>query len=161
MPQDNGKYVLVDIASVKSSAQKTITYLEKKLPQIPTRRLTVVFLGETHNNAVDQAVTQAMLAGPPLVKPGMTRVIFERQLNNVYAPGVAFHSIRTEPIDLSLNRQARSKVIADMVLDAFDNHGMELVYVVCGSAHAVEIFDGLNKRCVEAFTYISKLSSTD
>jgi hypothetical protein len=154
-----GTYVELDIASVKANAQKTVTYLTKKIPQISRRRLTVVFLGEEHRNAVDEEVTQAMLAGPPIVKPGM-RVIFERLLDNVYIAGAAFGSERTEAINLALGRQARSTVIAAMIQDAFDN-GIELVYVACGSAHAVEIFNSMDKRCTESFTFVVKLSSTD
>jgi Cft2 family RNA processing exonuclease len=63
-------------------------------------------------------------------------------------------------MDQGLNRRARSKKIAEMVMDAFSN-GIEMVYVVCGSAHGQEIFDDLNKRWTENFTYILKPSATD
>ncbi|HQR97487.1 MULTISPECIES: hypothetical protein [unclassified Polaromonas] len=157
-----GKDVKVDFSSVKKSAANTVTFLGKKLPKIPMRRFGVIFLGERHNDPLDQAVTSAVLLNPPVMKAGLTRVIFERGLDNVaaYIPSPAFADTRVEPMHV-LSAKARSSYIADMILDAFTNHGRDLVYVVCGSAHAMEIFHSLDKRFGHAFTYIYKMSSTE
>lgn len=84
------------------------------------------------------------------------RVTFERQLNNVYNAGASFHSPRTETYDPALNRKARSKLIADMIRDAFENHDVRMAYAPCGSAHGQEIYDDLNKRSQSRFIYILK-----
>ena len=122
-----------------------------------------MFLGETHRNAVDQEVTREMLSRPPLVNSDASknRVIYERLLDQLYpASPNDFGSTRTEPND-ARTPTARSKVIADMILDAFDEHDIKVVYLPCGSAHAEEIFNGLDKRSQVKFTYIVKMSSTD
>jgi hypothetical protein len=154
-----GNEVVLDLSSVKDSAKKTIKFLNTKLSAIHPQKWAVVFLGEQHGNEIDQQVTRAMLTNPPLSKPGM-RVIFERGLDGRYVAGDAFASEKTEPTDFGQNRQARSKKLAEMVMDAFSN-GIEMVYVVCGSAHGEEIFEDLNKRWTENFTYILKPSVTD
>jgi hypothetical protein len=158
---DLGNFVEIDMDSVKSNADKATKYLKDKLSKRTSNHsLVVVFLGETHGNAVDRAVTQAMLTSPPIVHPGHSRVLFERQLGAGYVCGASFESEREERIDLSLSRKARSKLIADMVLDLFEN-GDTLIYIPCGSAHSREIYDALNKRAQNPFTYICKMSSTD
>lgn len=89
------------------------------------------------------------------------RVIFERTLDGTYVAGRAFtERDKVEPIDEGLNRQARSKVIADIALDSLKD-GIEGIYIVCGSAHAEEIFTSLSKRAPEKVTFIAKMSSTD
>jgi hypothetical protein len=60
-----------------------------------------------------------------------------------------------------LNKKTRSKLIADMIQDAYDNEDVRVVYVVCGGAHSEEIFHNLDKRCKSQFTFISKPSSAD
>jgi hypothetical protein len=90
-----GNEVVLDLSSVKDSAAKTIKYLNSTLSAMHPQKWAVVFLGEQHRNEIDREVTQAMLADPPLAKPGM-RVIFERGLNDVYVAGHAFGSEKTE-----------------------------------------------------------------
>jgi hypothetical protein len=155
-----GKYVKIDITSVRGNAKNTVEFLMHKLWGMTSLHMfVVVFLGEQHKNAVDESVTHAILKTPPIVINGCTRLIFERQLNNVYFPGTSFDRVRTER-DSDLRRSPRSILIAGMIIDAF-NDGDRMVYVVCGSAHAQEIFDSLNDRFKNGFTYISKLSSDD
>jgi hypothetical protein len=156
-----GTFVSLDIGSVKTKADKTVTYLKNKLTnKTSLQPLVVVFLGEMHGNAVDTAVTQALLTNPPLAVPLTTRVVFERLLNNTYVPAVIFN-VRTEPVNAGLSKKARSVLIADMVQDAFANHGMTVVYVVCGSEHAGEIFHNLDKRMMNSFSFLCKMSSTE
>jgi hypothetical protein len=158
---NEGKYVPLDLSSVKDSAKKTIDYLNKKLPQVPARPRLLIFLGETHRFAIDQDVTQAMLSAPPVAAAGATWVIFERGLDDVYVPGHAFSAVRTEPTDHGLDRRARSKVLAKMAHDAFVDGGAHVVYMPCGSAHSQQVFDDLDKLMPEPFTYISKPSNDD
>jgi hypothetical protein len=153
---------MIDISSVKKNATNTIKFLNDKLSKrTSNQRNVVVFLGEMHGNAIDQNVTRAMLADPPIIDPGNSRVIFERGLDQIYVYGLSFTSHRVEATNLGLNRLSRSQLIAEMIDDAFQNHGVTTVYVPCGSAHEKEIYDSLNKRCMVRFTYISKLSSQD
>ena len=147
-----GTFVQLDISSVKTKAEKTATFLKNKLSNKTSMQpLVVVFLGEQHKNATDMATTQAVLTNPPLTIAGSTRVVFERLLNNNYVPAAVFN-VRTEPVNTQLSKKARSVLIADMVQDAFDNHGMQIVYVVCGSEHAQEIFHNLDKRMANPFS---------
>ena len=162
----NGTRVQLNLASVKTDAKKTIAFVQNTLSNKSSLHdLVVVFLGEQHGNAIDQAVTSAMLANPPIAVQGRTRVIFERLLNEVvgYNAGAAFQDERTEPVNLTreMNFKTRSVFIADMIMDAFAEHDMRVVYMVCGSAHDQDIFRSLDKRCSQRFTYISKPSSTD
>ncbi|WP_430735464.1 hypothetical protein [Halodesulfovibrio aestuarii] len=162
---NNGTYSQLDMASVKSSAEKSITYLNKVLPDMLQKQkkpYVVIFLGESHMDHVDQEVTRAMLLDPPVLAPNQTRVIYERQLDTVYPVISAdFNSQRTEPRDLALSRKERSKILADMIQDAFENYDMTMVYMPCGSAHAQEIFDSMDKRFANLFLFIVKMSSTD
>ena len=159
---NNGILKELDISSVKTKSDKTVTYLRHQLPNLAkNKQFVVVFLGEQHGNTTDQAVTQAVLAAPPVVRAGATRVIYERQLDNVYVHGAGFSSARTEPTNLAQSRKERSKVIADMIDDAFTNHAIEVVYVPCGSAHSKEVFNALDKVSANKFYYVAKPSSTD
>jgi uncharacterized protein (UPF0264 family) len=54
-----------------------------------------------------------------------------------------------------------SSIVGRMVKDAIDNNNMEIIYVICGSAHGDEVFDYLNREMVEKFVYVLKMSSTD
>ena len=91
------------------------------------------------------------------------RVVFERQLDQVpvYIPGPKITDSRTEPMDPGLSRKERSNRIALMIKDAFEEHDRNMVFVVCGSAHAEEIYNVLDKKFTQPFTYISKMSCTD
>jgi hypothetical protein len=94
-------------------------------------------LGETHRNAIDVAVTQAMLTNPPIVHPGQSRVLLEKGLAQGYVTGVSFLRDEEEP-DLGKSIRARSAVLADMIIEQF-SQGITLVYLPCGSAHAKEV----------------------
>lgn len=159
---DLGNYVSLNMASVKTDSAKSIAFLKNTLSNRSSNQPhVVVFLGETHGNAVDQAVTNEMLAHPPIFATGASRVIFERALDNTYGAHVnPGFTIRTEAINENLGRVARSGLIADMIQKAFADD-INVVYVPCGSAHASEIYDAMNKRCPVRFTYIAKMSSTD
>lgn len=160
-----GSYSKLDMESVKSDAGKTIAYLNKVIPSIVEKQrkpYVVVFLGETHRNPVDNNVTSEILLAPPVVVPNTTRLIFERTLDQTYPLHTpAFNSVRVEPVDHGLSPIERSKKMADMIQDAFDNHGMTMVYIPCGSAHAEDIYNSMNKRFGHRFLFIVKMSSTD
>lgn len=156
-----GKYHLLDTSSVKSKSSKTTTFMAFILGKHKSSMYdrVVIFLGEAHNSVLDVAVTTALLAAPPVVSVGNTWVYFERTLDNVYVYGVAFASHRTEPVNLGKSRRARSTDMADRIQDLFDNHGALMIYVVCGDEHGKEIFDSLDSRMNNAFSYFHKPSA--
>lgn len=156
-----GKYHLLDTSSVKSKSAKTITFMTSTLGKYKASMYSnvIVFLGETHNNATDQAVTHAILAAPPIVSAGNTWVYFERTLNNVYVPGASFANSRTEPVNLNMSRRTRSTDMATRIKDLFDNHGVLMLYVVCGDLHGKEIFDDLDGTMTNKFSFYQKPSS--
>lgn len=170
-----GKYVELNLASVATNADKTITYLKSVLPQKAKRDQIVVFLGEVHRPRVaqgstaspywqvDAKVTQAMLADPPVADnlPANNRVIYERGLENEYDQyrGAAFNTKREENAPLGTGNTARSAVMGDMVLDAWANHGINVVYLPCGRKHAEEIYSYIEKRATTEFLFISKLDA--
>ena len=159
MPKEKyGTYKKLDIGSVKSNALKTINFLKAKLPSSASHAVNVIFLGEEHGNLVDVPVAGHILMNPPVLNTNNTRVIFERGLN--YPIGVGMDR-RTETINYGLNHKARSKKMAEMIQDAFDEHNKELVYIACGVNHAQEIFDALIKTMRTNFGFIVKPSSTD
>lgn len=159
MPKSTyGTYTKLDINSVKSSSDKTIAFLKNKLPQLASHTVNVIFLGEEHRNNIDEAVTTSILLNPPVLIANETRVILERGLAYAAAQGM---DMRQEAFEANLSRLERSAKIAFMIQDAFDEHDKKLVYVACGSAHAEEIFNALNKTMKTNFGFIAKLSSTD
>jgi hypothetical protein len=163
MPKDTmGTYTPLDLKSVKNSTSKTVTYLKNAVPKVHRRSCTVIFLGEMHTCAVDLAVTREILTTPPITSPGRTRAIFERPLQALYITGVGIDHEEEEP-NLPITTRARSAVIGDLILRAFDPNlaNDDVVYVICGAAHGVEIFNYINKRMTQQFTFISKLSDTD
>ncbi|HEY6449025.1 MAG TPA: hypothetical protein VIY53_21400 [Acidobacteriaceae bacterium] len=156
-----GKYVKVDLVNVRGSAEKTLTYLKKALPLIKHRDHTVIFLGEVHTSAVDEAVTQGILNDPPVIGGTLAdnRVIYERGLESKYTAHASssFGTEREDNSDLATTtNRARSTKMAAMCLDAFEND-VKIIYLPCGSKHAVEVFDDMNKKATGAFTFISKL----
>jgi hypothetical protein len=158
---DSGNYVALDLASVKTSEEKTVEFVTKAISgRKSNQRFVVIFLGETHNNTVDTGVTSKLLQKPPLTHPGHTRLILERGLQ--YVSGVGIDSEKTEPTDPGASRSKRSKVIANMIIDAFsEDNRFTLIYIACGSAHCEEIYVALNKRMKNRFTFIAKPSCTD
>ncbi|RBO82195.1 hypothetical protein [Marinomonas aquiplantarum] len=158
MPKDSGTYNKLDTKSVRNDVTKSVTYLKNKLPSLVSHPLNVIFLGEEHRNQVDVGVAQQILSHPPVLHEGETRVIFERGLEYPIANGMDEREDRMDP---GLTHKARSKLIAGMIQDAFDEHDKNLVYVACGMNHAVEIFDALNKTMLTNFGFIVKPSSTD
>jgi hypothetical protein len=157
----HGRHVKLDLSSVRSDADASVTLLEEQIRAIEVRGYVVVFLGEEHRHAVDEAVTQSVLRLPPLMMPGSTRVIYERGLDATYPLIHHDLSARTEKISWGRNRRQRSEQIAAMIKDAFEEHDMRVVYVPCGSAHRDEIFESLDGMLASEFTFISKPSSTD
>jgi hypothetical protein len=160
MPNE-GKYVKVDLVNVRGNADKTLTYLKKALPLIKHRDHTVIFLGEVHASAVDEAVTQGILKDPPIIGGALTdnRVIYERGLKTKYTAHASssFGTEREDNSDLeTTTNRARSTKMAAMCLDAFEND-VKIVYLPCGSKHALEVFDDMNKKAAAAFTFIAKL----
>lgn len=155
-----GTHVKLDMSPVRNDADGSVAFLDEQISRMNVRRHVVVFLGEEHGNATDQAVTQRVLKHPPLMPPGATRVIFERGLDGVYFPADSL-TVRTERMDFGLRRRERSTLIARMIKDAFEEHDMRVVYVPCGSAHRDEIFEDLERISAVDFTFISKASSTD
>lgn len=156
---DEGKYKVLKLDSVKGNSNKIITLLKNTLPGLYKGKRMIVFLGEQHTSTVDQEVTAAMLANPPLTGPAATdnRIIYERGLTSKY-PLIShsFGSTRTEGSAVTVGNTARSAIIGDMILDAFANHGVTVIYMPCGSKHATEVFDYVNKRSPDAFDFIYK-----
>ena len=159
----NGTYRRLDIESVRNGDKKIVEFLKNTLRKTDMREFVVIFLGEEHGNAIDEAVTQAILLDPPILSAAgrLTGVMFERLLDNKYVPCRDFGWVRTEYIDHALSRQERSAKIADTIIRAFSGEDVTIIYVVCGSAHSKEIFNGINKRLGAPFTYVSKPSCTD
>ena len=150
----------LDLSAVRNEADASAALLVEQLSKLDARGPIVVFLGEEHRNKVDEAVTHHVLNKPPLMPPGSTRVIFERGLDAVYFPERTL-TTRTERLDYGLSRMKRSELTARMIKDAFEEHGMRVVYVPCGSAHRDEIFEALDAISTSEFTLISRPSSTD
>lgn len=169
-----GKLHKLDIADVKTKEAKTTSFLRHALEKADHHNCTVIFLGERHEqDDIDQRVTAALLNNAPLISAGNTWVYFERTLNGNpnYIPGNDFYSsvqpnqmptlnARSEPVNKGLSRLERSNKMADDIRDLFTN-GARAIYVVCGSLHALEIFDSLDKRMQSKFTYFYKLSASD
>ncbi|MEM1183259.1 MAG: hypothetical protein AAGM22_33255 [Acidobacteriota bacterium] len=160
-----GKLVTLNLNPVKNSAAKTINFLESKLAQQSLHDLAVIFLGETHRNEIDQKVTAAMLAEPPVTRPNATWVLFERGLDQVnsYIPSAtAVTHTRVEKSPADWNGHKRSLKIADMVKDIFDDSdGPVVVYIPCGSAHGSEIFAALDKKMTQNFSFMFKKTVTE
>jgi hypothetical protein len=160
MPGGKGKYKVLSLKSVAGNSTKTIALLKNLLPASWKHNYAVVFLGEAHNSTVDSDVTTAMLANPPLFRAAAAenRVLYERGLQNKYPiTSASFGTTRTENSALNVGNTARSAVIADMALDAFQNHGVRVIYLPCGSKHATEVFAYMDKRSEDAFDFLSKM----
>jgi hypothetical protein len=158
MPSSNkGKYKVLDLKSVNNSAQKTITFLNNKLPALASHSTTIIFLGEQHCNEIDVDVSREILLHPPVLVAGSTRVILEKGLIYLTVEGT---DEKTEP-DKGLGPVARNGVIAQMIQDAIVNSGKTVVYVACGADHAQPVFNVLNKTLNQNFGFIVKPSSTD
>ncbi|PTX59465.1 hypothetical protein C8N46_10953 [Kordia periserrulae] len=150
-------YKQLDINSVKNKSSKLVSFLNHKLKSLATHSINIIFLGETHNNQIDQTVTRELLINPPVVTPNDTRIILERGLNQVYNVFSALTDQRTEP-HLNLNRQERSDLIAKMVLTAIKQDDKKTIYIVCGEEHSKEIYESLDKQKIENSIFISKPS---
>ncbi|WP_028974948.1 hypothetical protein [Spirochaeta cellobiosiphila] len=158
MPNDNGSLIILDTKSVRTNASKTLTFLNNTIPKLLSHTVNIVFLGEEHDNEIDKNVATGVLTNPPSIIPGATRAILERGLAYPINGGM---TVRQEAMDQGLNRQARSKKLADMIIDAITNHGITLIYIACGSNHGQEIYDSLQKRLTVNWGYIIKPASTD
>lgn len=151
-----GSYKALNIASVRQDSKKTIEFLKNYLNTTTTfHKLIVIFLGESHSNQTDIDVTKEILIHPPLIDEYPSMLYLERGLQYVHN----FRSYRQEAIEEGMNRQARSKMMADKIQDYFTNNDVTLIYVACGDAHGLEIFNAMNKRMRESFTFIHKPSS--
>ncbi|MHC8333063.1 hypothetical protein [Pseudomonas sp. LB3P25] len=154
----------LDLANVKTKVDKALTYIRAQLLKIE-RRLrarTVIFLGESHVNDIDKAINISLVATPPLINAGTTRVIYERLLDERYEAGTSTAvDCKKEKIDLEATPLKRSERMAAMIEHAFVEDGKTLVYVVCGSRHGPEIFTALDKICSADFSYVIKPSVTD
>ncbi|MGE8145560.1 hypothetical protein ACQKP7_10200 [Pseudomonas frederiksbergensis] len=154
----------LNLANVKSKKDKALTYIRSQLLKIERnlRSRIVIFLGESHDNALDISINTSLLATPPLLRDGTTRVIYERLLDKKYEVETSDKvDFKNEKIDLEATPLKRSERMAAMIQDAFTEHGKTLVYVVCGSRHGPEIFAALDKIATEDFSYIIKPSVTD
>jgi hypothetical protein len=167
-----GKYTVIDTASVKTKSDKTVAAMKGVLQKAANSMhpCTVVWLGETHRNAVDQGVTRAIFADPPVVREHNTWAFFERGLEDTYVPGPAFGRAgggllanTAVEIQAAVGAVARSKNIADGIQAIFDEHqaGSQkvIVYVPCGDAHAEEVFKAMDKRMTKDFNFYHKKTS--
>lgn len=150
-------YKVLNISNVRNSDKNTIAFLKAILPRLVSHEYNVIFLGETHRDAVDVEVTKHLLLNLPVIKENATRVILERSLNYVVGNPADY---REEKFNND-RRAKRSVKIADMILDAFNNNGKKLVYVACGSEHGKEVYKSLNKRVRGNFGFIFKPSRND
>ncbi len=149
-------------ASVKGSADKIIPYLSNQIANSCKCSLKVVFLGETHDDQIDMAVTKYILRHPPVIDPLNSRIIWEHGLPGRYAPwpfpgdisndfnvpglvGVFAHPDQDEDPFHGPFKQ-RSKSLADRIYSAFVNDGKRVVYMPCGSNHTADVFDYLNRH---------------
>ena len=162
-----GKLVELNLRNVRGNADKTMTYLKGQIPAEAQKRgdkgFTVVFLGETHGNAIDQAVAKAVLTNPPLTTDATKMcAILERQLEDVYETSLShffdMQGLKKEGIDLAAGRLARSIKIAQAIMDLAECGDKTLFYVVFGSAHGKEIFDALQKSTLN-FTFLLKMDN--
>jgi len=162
--QANGRYVKIEMDNVKGNANKSVAFLNTYLPKHATEagsQFTVVFLGETHGNQIDMEVTRKLLATPPLPVNEGTFVYFEREMGDIYPVHNDFGR-RTVNEGLILERRyPRSVRMAERIKNMIDFQDLTLVYIVCGSAHATEIYDTLVKKCTGRFLFLAKMSSAE
>lgn len=57
-----------------------------------------------------------------------------------------------------LGRYDRSVRMGDQIIEAQERFGKRLIYVICGSAHAIEIYEHLNEHAPAPFSFFVKLS---
>lgn len=162
MPAES-RYVTIDLKNVKSSPDRIVPFLNNYIKNfVPGGGvdLLVIFLGEDHGSEVDREVTKRILANPPLPVGPRSYVFYERLLEGVYAAHANFGGkILKEGVQLELRRYQRSEKIAEKINNVADD--MDCIYIVCGSAHATEIYDRLVSIFQGRFVYLTKLSDQE
>jgi len=157
MLNSNENYTTLDISDCKDNAEKTIDYLNHILPDLVSSSLSVIVLGESHDNSIDKDVTKSILEKPPVIHPEKTRVVFERSLDGVYHFNASMSS-RTEVSGSGARRRDRSTIMAKKINQAFDEE-QELVYLVCGFEHAAEVYEDIEPTLKKKLKFFVKPSS--